>query len=141
MENPPVVPCEKDISCLTLAQAAYYEARGEGDEGMKAVMSVILNRVDHPTKRFPASIEAVIKQGKEFSYLYDNSLSKPLDEKSWHQALYLANQSLANPNKRNTKALFYHRKGLQKTPKFAKINRPLETKGKHVFYACSVKYC
>lgn len=36
----------RDLECLT--QAVYYEARGEGRDGMKAVAQVVINRARHP---------------------------------------------------------------------------------------------
>lgn len=47
-----------------LRQVTYHEARGECLEGMKEVVKVVLNRVDHPS--FPNSIEDVIFQEKQF---------------------------------------------------------------------------
>jgi spore germination cell wall hydrolase CwlJ-like protein len=42
----------RDLDCLT--QAVYYEARGEGRDGMKAVAQVVLNRARHPA--FPKTV-------------------------------------------------------------------------------------
>ena len=46
----------RDLDCLT--QAVYYEARGEGRDGMSAVAQVVLNRVRHPA--FPKSVCGVV---------------------------------------------------------------------------------
>jgi Cell Wall Hydrolase len=48
-----------DAECLT--QAVYFEARGEGEAGMRAVAQVILNRVRHPN--YPKTICGVVYQG------------------------------------------------------------------------------
>ena len=48
----------RDLECLT--QAVYYEARGEGRDGMKAVAQVVLNRVRH--RAFPNSVCSVVFQ-------------------------------------------------------------------------------
>ena len=55
----PVRLSERDRDCLALVM--YWEARGEGQIGMQAVGSVVLNRVVHP--QFPNSVCGVIYQG------------------------------------------------------------------------------
>jgi hypothetical protein len=66
----------KQWACL--AEAIYFEARGEPVEGQFAVAEVILNRVDSP--KFPNSICKVVRQGTgrkhacQFSYNCDGKL-------------------------------------------------------------------
>lgn len=55
----------ESLQCL--AEAVYFEARGEGTKGMRAVAEVILNRVDNG--RFPNSVCGVVNQKGQFSYL------------------------------------------------------------------------
>lgn len=50
-----------DAQWRCLAEAIYFEARGEPLEGQFAVAEVILNRVD--SARFPGSICSVVRQG------------------------------------------------------------------------------
>lgn len=58
---PVVMPfTEADVRCL--AEAMYYEARGEGDKGMAAVGYVVTNRKDIP-KTFAPTICGVVYQG------------------------------------------------------------------------------
>ena len=59
----------KEWSCL--AQALYFEARGESVKGQFAVAEVILNRVDNP--RYPNSVCGVVNQGCQFSYTCDGA--------------------------------------------------------------------
>lgn len=49
----------EELSCL--AEALYFEARGEGVQGQFAVGEVVLNRVESP--RYPESICGVVYQG------------------------------------------------------------------------------
>ncbi len=62
-----------ELRCL--ANALYFEARGESPNGLKAVAEVIMNRVK--SSRFPDSICAVVHQGPnkkfkcQFSFLCD----------------------------------------------------------------------
>ncbi|AUH34991.1 hydrolase [Paracoccus tegillarcae] len=53
-----------DLDCM--AEALYFEARGEGRKGQAAVAEVILNRVK--SSRFPNSVCGVINQRSQFSY-------------------------------------------------------------------------
>ncbi|MHA6267293.1 cell wall hydrolase [uncultured Aliiroseovarius sp.] len=57
---------ERDPEWSCLAEALYFEARGETVKGQFAVAEVILNRVDHP--RFPNSVCGVINQGTGRKY-------------------------------------------------------------------------
>lgn len=54
----------RDLDCM--AEALYFEARGEGRQGQAAVAEVILNRV--ASGRFPNSVCGVINQPSQFSY-------------------------------------------------------------------------
>ncbi len=47
---------DRDVDCL--AQAVYYEARGEGDDGQAAVAQVVLNR--SRIASFPATVCGVV---------------------------------------------------------------------------------
>ncbi|MDO5529897.1 MAG: cell wall hydrolase [Paracoccus sp. (in: a-proteobacteria)] len=49
-----------------LAEALYFEARGEGVNGQRAVAEVILNRVD--SRQFPSSVCGVVNQRGQFTY-------------------------------------------------------------------------
>ena len=62
----------EEVECMT--EAVYFEARGESPEGRKAVMEVILNRTNNPTK-FPNTVCKVIKQKNQFSYLLNPDLT------------------------------------------------------------------
>lgn len=53
-----------DLNCM--AEALYFEARGEGRKGQAAVAEVILNRVD--SGRFPSNVCGVVNQPSQFSY-------------------------------------------------------------------------
>lgn len=64
----------KTYNCVK--EALYYEARGEPEQGMKAVLSVIHNRTKH--QDFPSSYCSVIKQPMQFSYRNNTSYHKQL---------------------------------------------------------------
>ncbi|PJN94271.1 cell wall hydrolase [Amaricoccus sp. HAR-UPW-R2A-40] len=86
----PAVSGDAQFQCL--AQAVYFESRGEPLSGQIAVAEVVLNRVDNPG--YPRSICGVTKQGAgsgrgcQFSYACDgrpdvmtSSVSKARSEK------------------------------------------------------------
>ena len=87
----------RDLECLT--QAAYYEARGEGREGMRAVTQVVLNRVRH--RAFPNSVCGVVFQGAgrrtgcQFSFTCDGSMRGRVNRAAWNRAREIASSALS----------------------------------------------
>ena len=87
----------RDLECLT--QAAYYEARGEGRDGMAAVAQVVLNRARHSA--FPSSVCGVVFQGAgrrtgcQFSFTCDGSMRGPVNGAAWGRARDVASRALA----------------------------------------------
>lgn len=85
-----------DSDCLT--QAVYYEARGEGVEGMRAVAQVILNRVRHPA--YPKTICGVVYQGAyqrtscQFSFVCNGAMGAPVESWAWRRAKTVADAAL-----------------------------------------------
>ena len=112
----------------------YWEARGEGRQGMLAVGSVVLNRVED--YRFPNSACDVVYQGGEtppcqFSWWCDGKSDRPTDSGIWAVSLELANELLeADVQDPTEGALFFHNRSI-KSPwrrvKTAEI-------GNHIFY-------
>lgn len=86
----------RDLDCLT--RAAYYEARGEGKEGMKAVVQVVLNRVRHPA--FPNSVCGVVYQGSnratgcQFSFTCNGAMRGAVNRNAWDRAREVASKAL-----------------------------------------------
>lgn len=87
---------QQEHKCLT--NTIYAEARGEPEEGRRAVLQVILNRKNH--KNFPSTICGVIKQPKQFSFL-DKGLHRldikpvePLDKYKYSQISSMAHEAL-----------------------------------------------
>lgn len=85
----------RDLDCL--AQAVYYEARGETPAGQAAVAQVVLNRVRHPA--FPKSVCAVVFQGArtsgcQFSFACDGASHRPTESTAWRRAEQVAAKAL-----------------------------------------------
>jgi spore germination cell wall hydrolase CwlJ-like protein len=85
----------RDTQCL--AQAVYYEARGESPSGQAAVAQVVLNRVRHPA--FPKTICGVVFQHVgddcQFSFACNGAMRQPLDRASWRRATIVADRALS----------------------------------------------
>lgn len=86
----------RQLDCL--AQAVYYEARGESPAGQAAVAQVVLNRVRHPA--FPKSICSVVYQGAQaghgcqFSFACDGSTRRAREPGAWRRAQKIASRAL-----------------------------------------------
>ncbi|MBD7941717.1 cell wall hydrolase [Brevundimonas guildfordensis] len=87
----------RDLECLT--QAAYYEARGEGRDGMSAVVQVVLNRVRHSA--YPDSICGVVYQGAnrktgcQFSFTCNGAMRGAVNRAAWNRARDVAGKALS----------------------------------------------
>ena len=124
-----------EMKCL--AEAIYFEARGEALEGQYAVGEVIINRV--LSKDFPNSVCGVISEGAsrlnacQFSYNCDGKLETITEQKIYERILKLS-QMLLEPSARflTGGATFYHSKLVSPSwsKKFIKTNEI----GNHVFY-------
>jgi len=86
--------CIDNLDCMLLAEAIYYEARGEPLQGQIAVAHVILNRVH--SSYHPNSISSVIGKHCQFSYRCDGSTRKGITNVATFQtALKVASKVLA----------------------------------------------
>lgn len=84
----------KDMACI--AEALYFEALNQSKEGMKAVLTVILNRKQ--AKGFPGSICGVVQQANQFSYrrgVKQGVVLKPQPKNSVDKAALRRIQSLS----------------------------------------------
>jgi spore germination cell wall hydrolase CwlJ-like protein len=88
----------RSLQCL--AEAIYYEARSESEDGQRAVAQVVLNRVRHPA--YPGSVCGVVYQGPlrvgggcQFTFTCDGSLARLPYGIDWDRARRLAAEALA----------------------------------------------
>lgn len=127
----PSAQAHSPIQCM--AEAVYYEARGEGIGGMMAVATVIMERVKSP--KFPSTVCQVVKQPKHFSYLWDGKQHLVPDEKSraWKDAQSVAQAALSGASMvAVTGSTYYHAKGHK--PWWTRHARRVATIGQHIFY-------
>lgn len=80
VEPPPMSDENREYVCLRipecekLAEAGYFESRGEPDVGIHAVMYSIVNRVNQ--RNYGDTIPEVIHYSNHYSYLYDGSVDR-----------------------------------------------------------------
>jgi len=122
-----------------LAEALYYEARGEGTGGQKAVAEVVFHRMNHGN--YGHSICAVVYEGRakpgcQFSFACDaNALKRAKRPEEWRQAELLAAQILTGQValKNSTGgALNYH--AVSASPDWAETMDRTAQIGNHIFY-------
>jgi spore germination cell wall hydrolase CwlJ-like protein len=93
-------PGDQFRSLQCLAEAVYYEARSESEDGQRAVAQVVLNRVRHPA--WPGTVCGVVYQGPlragggcQFTFTCDGALLRMPYGADWARARRIAAQALA----------------------------------------------
>lgn len=127
--------CIEHNSCRKLAEAIYYEARGEPLSGQIAVAWVILNRVNSP--RFPATVEEVVNQPYQFSYLNAGKMPVSYPEfESYKLAKKIAtgvlHGTILDPS--NGSTFYLNPKKLKRLPKWVHQFKQVAVLGNHNFY-------
>lgn len=116
----------KDLQCLS--EALYFEARGEGVNGQRAVAEVILNRVDHP--RFPKTVCGVVNQRGQFTY---NKTARIREKGTFARVQRVAMAALAGaPRTLTNGATYFHTKAVR--PTWSKRFERTTRIGSHIFY-------
>lgn len=125
--------CRASNECYKLAEALVYESRSESYMGALAVASVILNRKDHPN--FPNTIQGVVSQPYQFSYLMDMHKQTKPRQADWDRAYIIAYDIKNGVVQRVTDALFYlNEKAVKRIPRWAKEYEYVATIDNHTFY-------
>ena len=119
-----------DMKCL--AQAVYFEARGEPIEGQLAVAEVVINRAK--SDLYPADYCSVITQPAQFSFVHHGRIPAA-DENSdaWQRAVAIA--EIAQQNLWQSKAadaLYFHATYVK--PGWARRKVELAQIDTHIFY-------
>lgn len=122
-----------------LAEALYFEARGETLQGQFAVAEVILNRRD--SKKFPSSVCNVVNQGTksgkkyacQFSYKCDGRAEVFSEGGAYIQVGKVARMMLDGKARNLTKgATFYHTGAVR--PRWSRKFQRTAKVGSHFFY-------
>lgn len=131
-----------DAEGKCLAQALYFEARGESITGIFAVAEVILNRVDSP--RYPDTVCGVINQGTgklhqcQFSYNCDGKKETIGEPKAYDLVSRIAQKTINADTRPLTEgATHYHTKSVN--PRWARVYPRTATIGYHHFYRQPLK--
>ncbi|MGB0960131.1 MAG: cell wall hydrolase [Halocynthiibacter sp.] len=125
-----------------LAEALYFEARGESVKGQFAVAEVILNRVD--STRFPNSVCGVIRQGTgkkyqcQFTYTCDGNAEVVHERAAYDRVAKIAHVMITGAERGLTGgATYYHTKAV--SPRWARKFHRTTTIGVHHFYRPTVR--
>jgi spore germination cell wall hydrolase CwlJ-like protein len=121
-----------------LSEVLYYEARGEGAGGQKAVAEVVFHRMNHGN--YGHSICAVVYEGKgrpgcQFSFTCNGDMERPKQMAAWRESEKLAAQILTGqvPLRNATGgALNFH--AVSVSPDWADTMAKTTQIGNHIFY-------
>lgn len=128
----------KEMKCL--ADAIYFEARGEPELGQIAVAQVVLNRLKNPA--YPNTICDVVYQNKnrrnrcQFSFACDGIRERITDKASWATAQAIAKRVMENDKTLYIKdvgpSTHYHATYVR--PRWARYMTKKDKIGRHIFY-------
>lgn len=124
-----------ELKCL--AEALYFEARGETVKGQFAVAEVILNRVK--SERFPGSACGVINQGTgkkyqcQFTYTCDGHKEVIHEPRAYERVIKVARTALDGAAPKITEgATHYHTKAVK--PRWSRVYTRTTAIDSHIFY-------
>jgi len=137
----PSVAEGSELFCM--AEAIYFESRGEPAIGQLAVGITIKNRFQ--SRRYPDNICDVVRQGRyfrgspirdqcQFSYFCDGKPERITDFKAWESALGLAALVLSSRVEVAGLEGVTHYHSVKVTPHWSKKLHYKTTVGRHLFY-------
>ncbi len=125
----------RELRCM--AQAVYYEARGESHRGQVAVAEVVMNRVR--SEHYPDSVCGVVYQGShrstgcQFTFTCDGSLNRTPRGPGWARAQAVARQVMGGYTRAITgRATHYHTTAVD--PYWSSTLVETGRIGEHIFY-------
>lgn len=132
---PPEVTASRERECL--ANAIYFEARGESRRGQIAVAQVVLNRVRSPD--YPDTICNVVyqnshKKGCQFSFACDGIPDTITEKAAWARAQAIAEEFTSGRLLLTEVAGATHYHARYVSPKWAPEMQRLARIGQHIFY-------
>ena len=129
---------DSELKCL--ADAIYFEARGESRLGQIAVAQVVVNRLR--SRAYPDTICGVVYQDQDarhrcqFSFACDGISDRIADRASWRRAMALARDILSDGDRlflaEVGNSTNYH--ATYVSPQWAGDMKKMDTIGRHVFY-------
>jgi spore germination cell wall hydrolase CwlJ-like protein len=140
LNNPIPKSAHSKTEMKCLADAIYFEARGEPEQGRIAVAQVVLNRLKNPA--YPKTICGVVYQNKnkrhrcQFSFACDGIRDRITNKAAWAEAQALAKRVLDDE-----KTLYIsdvgastHYHATYVKPRWARKMTKKEKIGRHIFY-------
>ncbi|MEX0306765.1 MAG: cell wall hydrolase [Ruegeria sp.] len=135
LDQQPKATGDEHFRCL--AEALYFEARGESVRGQFAVAEVIMNRVE--SGRFPNSLCGVIKQGTgkryqcQFTYTCDGHKEVINEKRAYERVSKVARAAIDGVAEEMTAgATHYHTKAVR--PSWSRVYKETARIGVHIFY-------
>lgn len=125
-----------DLRCL--AQAIYFEARGEPTLGQIAVANVVLNRVK--SEHYPDNICGVVYQNHhrrlacQFTFACDGRSDRPRNDKYWAKAMRIARQVLDGKKLLTSMRDATHYHATYVRPRWSRRLSTVKRIGRHIFY-------
>ncbi|MEJ0093058.1 MAG: cell wall hydrolase [Methylocella sp.] len=121
-----------------LAEAIYFEARNESDEGQAAVAQVVLNRVS--SGLYPQTICGVVYQNRQrrnacqFSFACEGRSLRVTEPEAWRTAVRIAAEVTSGATYVSDvgRATHYHANYVR--PRWAKKLEKMDVIGHHIFY-------
>ena len=119
---------DRETKCL--ADAIYFESKGEPLAGQLAVAEVILNRTK--SGRYPATVCGVVKQPSQFSFVRGGRIpAVPGDSPAWRKAVAIAHIAMNDlADSPAAKALAFHAAYVSPGWRMKRVARV----GNHIFY-------
>jgi spore germination cell wall hydrolase CwlJ-like protein len=121
-----------------LAEAIYFEARSEPEEGQAAVAQVVLNRVS--SGLYPASVCGVVYQNRhrwhacQFSFACEGKSLRINDQESWANAARIADAVMDGKTYLADVGGSTHYHANYVRPRWAKRLKKMDVIGHHIFY-------
>jgi spore germination cell wall hydrolase CwlJ-like protein len=133
-----IVPTEMARQQRCLAEAVYFEARSESDEGRAAVAQVVLNRV--ASGLYPDSVCGVVYQNSnrylacQFTFTCEGKSLRITEPAPWRDAVRIAREVYDGTTYLAEVGGSTHYHANYVRPYWAKKLKKMDTIGQHVFY-------
>lgn len=124
--------CLRDSACKKMAEAVYFEARGESPKGMVAVAQVIKNRVAEKQ----TTVQKVVDKPRQFSYTHQLKDKTIRDIETYKNVLIISQRVLTGMEKDVTLGAnhYYAPKKVKRTPIWSKKMHRTVAIGNHIFF-------
>lgn len=122
-----------------LAEAVYFEARSEPEEGQAAVAQVVLNRA--ASGLYPNKICGVVYQNRhrykacQFSFACEGKALRVTEGESWATAVRIANSVIDGKTYLSEVGASTHYHADYVKPRWARRLKKMDTIGRHIFYS------